>query len=254
MAVSVGNTDTYMSVKASGHWADTQRTRGGHAADKRRQKCRHTELPFRRTLQSPNILLDPAVCLVVILEFFLVAFERRRMDVAAAVDDADGMDDMEHLVKNDVVDDVSWDIDRIERTADRDVVERAVVVAEDAKRLSCGPCQCRFWDLIAEIIAIQRIEYRIEIIDRAFRCCNNLTTSLGFVRSGFFANKIRFDVGVINLACAGRNFLAKQFADKNIRQALVTRQRHFAADVTDADIDDSVAYAYRMIYADIRIK
>ena len=209
---------------------------------------------FRRSLQPPNILLDPAVCLVVILEFFLIAFERRRVDVAAAVDRANGMDNVEHLVENDVIDDISRDVDRIERTADRDVVERAVVVAEDAKRLSCGPGKCRFWDLAAEIVAVQRVEDRIEIIDRSLCRGHNFPTAFGFVRSRFFANKIGLDVGVVNLAGTGRNFLSKQFANENIGKAFVTRQRHFAANVADANVDLAFADADRMIYADIRIK
>lgn len=116
-----------MSSDTSGQAPDTWRTRTGHGRT----------LSSRRSFQPTNILLNPAVCLVVILELLFVAFECGRVDVAAAVDDADGMGDVEHFVENYVIDYISRHFDRIERAADGDVVERAVVMAENAIGLAC---------------------------------------------------------------------------------------------------------------------
>lgn len=61
-----------------------------------------------------------------------VAFECGRVVVAAAVDVFCGVGDVEHLVEDYVFDDVSRHIGRIERRADRNMIVRRVVVAEDA--------------------------------------------------------------------------------------------------------------------------
>ncbi len=92
-------------------------------------------MSLRFFLEFAYVSFDPGFGGVVVGKLFLVSFERGGVVVAAAVYVAGRVGDVEHFVEDDVLDDVSRDVSRVERSADRDVVVRRVVVAEDAVSL-----------------------------------------------------------------------------------------------------------------------
>ena len=124
-------------------------------------------LLLRLFLQPSHIPFDPAFGFVVIGKFLLVAFEGGGVVVAAAVDVFGRVGDVEHFVKDDVFDDVSGNVTRIERPADRDVIVCRVVMAEDAIGFFRGPGEDGFWDRVAKILACSATSnISIEIVDR----------------------------------------------------------------------------------------
>lgn len=176
------------------------------------------------------------------------------MIVAAAVYVFGRVCDVEHLVKDDVFDHISRYVGRIERRADRNVIVRRVVVAEDAIGFAGGPRQNGLFDRVTEIVAVYRFEDLVEVICPAFRSGDDLSAPGTFAVSGAFADHRRSNVCRIDLAGTGRDLFSKQLTDQNVCEAFVTCQGHFGAYRTDTDISFAVAQPDRMIYANIRVK
>ena len=87
-------------------------------------------------LESADVAFDPLFGFIVVREFLLVSFEGWGVIVAAAVYVFSRVMDVEHFVEEDVLDHVFWDGEGIERTADRDVIMRCIMMAENAECFS----------------------------------------------------------------------------------------------------------------------
>lgn len=226
----------------------------GTTAGQAGQGLRNRLFAVRISLEFPHVSFDPPFGFLVVGEFLFVAFECGRVVVSAAVDMLSRVGDVEHFVEDDVLDDVSGHVERIERSAYGDVVMRRVVMAENTICFARGPRQDRFFDRVAKIVAVDRFEYLVEIVGLAFRCGDDLSAFRTFVIGSLQTDRIRLYIGRIDRTGTDRDLLSQQFTHEDIREAFVTRDRHLKADRADTDENLALANSNCMIYADIRVK
>src|SRR5205809_649138 len=121
--------------------------------------------PRSQLLAFADDVIQPFLRVTVPRKAFLFGPKRGRVVVAPAVDDASGMFDVQHLVKDDVLDEPFGNFPGVQGLANRDGVVRGVVVAENAFCWSPRPGQYRLFDLSVKITAVELRENPFEIIN-----------------------------------------------------------------------------------------
>lgn len=88
----------------------------------------------------------------------------------------------------------------------------------------------------------------------AFGRGDDLSPSFAFHIGRTLADLRTVDIGRIEPTHFGRSLAAVEFCHQHVRKASVGRQRHLPADLADSHVNASIADAYCMIYAHIRVK
>jgi len=163
------------------------------------------------------------------------------------------MVDVEHLVIDDVLDDVARNAARVERLADDDRVVRRVVMSKYSICLFDRPRQHRLRQLAAEEPEIHVIENLVEVVDFAFRCSDNFSSvrSLPIIRAAahLFARNIR----VVNSVRFRANPAAEKFRYEYVRERSMRLRRHVSAHVRDTNEDLAVTNANRLVQPDVGV-
>ena len=161
--------------------------------------------------------------------------------------------DVEHLVIDDVLDDVTRDAARVERLADDDRVVRRVVMREYPICLFDRPRQHGLRQLAAEEPEIHIVEDLVEVVDFALRCRDHLSSvrSLAIIRA--IAHLFGRDVRVVNSVGLGANSPAEKLRDKYVGESSMRLCRHVTTHIGDAYEDLPVTNTDRLVQSDVRV-
>ena len=99
--------------------------------------------PRAQLMTTANDAIQPVLRLPIVFEGMFFRAERPRVIVAAAIDDASRMFDVQHLVKDDVLDKPFGNLTRVKSLTDRDRVMRRIVMPKNASGFSPRPGEHR---------------------------------------------------------------------------------------------------------------
>ena len=125
-------------------------------------------------------------------EFLFVAAEGGRVIVPAPVVVNGRMVDVQHFVKDDIFDDVSRHIRRVERTADDDRVVRRIMMPQNAVSVPGRPRKHWFFNASAEIFRVHAFKDLVQVVYLARVSRNDLAAARSAALVRAFAHVGRF--------------------------------------------------------------
>src|SRR6266850_4002693 len=114
-------------------------------------------------------MIQPFLRVLIAGKALLFSSKRRRVVIAAAVDDAGRMFDVQHFVEEDVFYEPFGDFAGIQDLADRNRVVRGVMMTQNASSSPLRPGQYRLFNRSVKIAPVELRENPFEIIDLAVR-------------------------------------------------------------------------------------
>ena len=187
-------------------------------------------------------------------KLFLVSAKGGGVVVAAAVVVDRGVVNVQHLVKDDVLDHEFRDIFIVQGPADGYRFMRSIVMAENAVCFSDGPCEHRFGQPPAEISAIEIVENRGEIEKSAFVGSDDLSAAGTLVLGHPLAHLGGFRAGVVQEPDVFRHSPAEQLGHEDVREGSLPVDGHVAANLGDADEYLPIPKANGVVNSYIRVK
>src|SRR2546421_2421709 len=123
--------------------------------------------PRAQLMTTANDAIQPVLRLPIVFEGLFFRTERPRVIVAAAIDNASRMFDVQHLVKDDVVDEPFGNFTRVEGLADRNRVMRRIVMPKNASGFSPRPGEHGPGYLAIEVPAVEAGQDFFPIVNSA---------------------------------------------------------------------------------------
>src|SRR5438132_14031467 len=133
--------------------------------------------PRAQLMTTANDAIQPVLRLPIVFEGLFFRAERPRVIVAAAIDNASRMFDVQHLVKDDVLDKPFGNFTRVESLADCDRVMRRIVMPKNASGFSPRPCEHAPEYLAIEVPAVEARENFLEIANAALHRRKNIAAA-----------------------------------------------------------------------------
>lgn len=170
-------------------------------------------------------------------EALLLGAEGFGVVVAAAVDEARGVFDVEHLVIEDVLDEPFGHVRGVQSLADDDGFVDSVVVAEDGARAALRPGERRPLDLPVEVPAVETSEHPREVVVATLRAGDHLPPAVAAREVGGAQGFGREGVVAVNLFVEDRRAASQEFGDEDEGQRLVDVERGVLENVREAHVD-----------------
>src|SRR5437763_6142443 len=203
--------------------------------------------PRAQLMTTANDAIQPVLRLPIVFEGLFFRAERPRVRVAAAIDDASPMFDVQHLVKDDVLDKPFGNLARVKSLTDRDRVMRRTVMPKNASGFSPRPGEHRPGYLASEVPAVKARKNFLQIINAALRGRNNLASTLPARQVSSPQNLRSERVRTIDAVVSNRYFARQQPSHQQKRQGPNHLWRRCLKKVRQAHKDAARARADRMM-------
>lgn len=185
---------------------------------------------------------------------FLFGEKCFRVRVAAAFNDARRMFDVQHLVIEDVFDKPLGNIWRVQRLADDDGVEGAIMMAENAARASLRPGERGLFQFVVKITTVEAREQAVEIMIAAARGGDPLAPATAPCDVGGALDVRRESVIAIDAFMPLRSLATQERRDEHKCERALDIERRVAKDVGEADVDASRAASNRVVETGVRVE